>query len=47
MAAASLLAPLNSSMLAVALPDIRESFGVGVGAATGLVSGYLVSVAVA
>ena len=47
MAAASFLAPLNSSMLAVALPDIRTSFGVSVGAATWLVSGYLVSVAVA
>lgn len=47
MAAASFLAPLNSSMLAVALPDIRSSFGVSVGAATWLVSGYLVSVAVA
>jgi EmrB/QacA subfamily drug resistance transporter len=47
MAAASFLAPLNSSMLAVALPDIRSSFGVSVGAATWLVAGYLVSVAVA
>lgn len=47
MAAASFMAPLNSSMLAVALPNIRASFGVGVGAATWLVSGYLVSVAVA
>jgi MFS family permease len=47
MAAASFLAPLNSSMLAVALPDIRESFGVSVAKATWLVSAYLVSVAVA
>lgn len=46
MSAASVLAPLNSTMLAVALPDIRSSFGVGVGAATWLVSGYLVSVAI-
>lgn len=47
MAAASFLAPLNSSMLAVALPDIRGSFGVSVATATWLVSAYLVSVAVA
>jgi len=47
MAAASFLAPLNSSMVAVALPDIRSSFGVSVSAATWLISGYLVSVAVA
>jgi MFS family permease len=43
---ASFLAPLNSSMLAVALPDIRAAFGVGVGAATWLVSAYLIAVAV-
>ena len=47
MAAASFMAPLNSSMVAVALPDIRSSFGVSVSAATWLISGYLVSVAVA
>jgi len=46
MSAASLLAPLNSTMLAVALPDIRSSFGVSVGAATWLVFGYLVCVAI-
>lgn len=44
--AAGFLAPLNSSMLAVALPDIRGAFGVGVGAATWLVSSYLIAVAV-
>jgi MFS family permease len=43
---ASIFAPLNSTMLAVALPDIRHAFSVGVGAATVLVSSYLVAVAV-
>jgi EmrB/QacA subfamily drug resistance transporter len=47
MAAASFLAPLNSSMVAVALPDIRSSFGVSVSAATWLIAAYLVAVAVA
>lgn len=46
-ASASFLAPLNSSMVAVALPDIRAGFGVSVSAATWLISGYLVAVAVA
>ncbi|OAI44562.1 hypothetical protein AYO38_00260 [bacterium SCGC AG-212-C10] len=40
----SLMAPLNSSMVAVALPDIRHDLGVGVGALTWLISGYLIAV---
>ncbi len=44
---ASFLAPLNSSMVAVALPDVRDDFGIGVGPLTLLVSVYLVAVAVA
>jgi len=46
MATASLLAPLNSSMIAVALPAIRSEFHVGVGSLTWLVSSYLIAVAV-
>jgi MFS family permease len=46
-AAASFLAPLNSSMVAVALPRIKHDFHVGVGPLTLLVSVYLVAVAVA
>lgn len=45
-AAASFLAPLNSSMVAVALPRIRDDFAIGVGPLTLLVSVYLVAVAV-
>ena len=37
-AIASLLAPLNPTMIAVALPDIRAHFGIGVGALTWLVT---------
>ena len=43
-AIASLLAPLNPTMIAVALPDIRAHFGIGVGALTWLVTGYLITV---
>lgn len=43
---ASLIAPFNSSMIAVALPSIRSDFGIGVGAATWLISSYLIAVAV-
>ncbi len=43
---ASLLAPLNSTMIAVALPEIRSQFHVGVGALMVLVSTYLIAVAV-
>jgi len=42
----SVFGPLNSSMLAVALPTIRGEFDVGVGAVTVLVSCYLIAVAV-
>lgn len=45
-AAAGFLVPLNSSMIAVALPRVRDDFGVGVGLLTLLVTVYLVAVAV-
>jgi MFS family permease len=45
-AAASFFAPLNSSMVAVALPRVRDDFQIGVGPLTLLVSVYLVAVAV-
>ena len=45
-ALASLLTPLNSTVIAVGLPAIREHFEVGVGAMTLLISIYLVAVAV-
>jgi EmrB/QacA subfamily drug resistance transporter len=41
------LAPLNSTMLAVALPDLRGEFAVSHGAAGWLVSSYLIAMAVA
>ncbi|HET9476424.1 MAG TPA: MFS transporter [Dehalococcoidia bacterium] len=41
------LAPINSTMLAVALPEIRHDFGVGHGAVAWLVSAYLIAMAVA
>jgi EmrB/QacA subfamily drug resistance transporter len=41
------LAPLNSTMLAVALPEIGRAFGVGAGRTTWLVSAYLIAMAVA
>lgn len=44
--AAALLAPLNSTMIAVALPAIRDEFGVGVVAVSWLVTAYLVAVAI-
>ncbi len=43
----SVIAPLNSTMLAVALPEIRDDFGVGHGAIAWLVSAYLIAMAVA
>ena len=43
----TLLAPLNSTMLAVALPDIRADFGVGHAVIGWLVSAYLIAMAVA
>lgn len=44
--AAALLAPLNSTMIAVALPAIRDEFGVGIVAVSWLVTSYLVAVAI-
>jgi hypothetical protein len=41
------LAPLNSTMLAVALPEIREGFSVGHAEIAWLVSAYLIAMAVA
>ena len=41
-----LLAPLNSTMLAVALPRLRDEFDVSAAAAAWLVSGYLIAMAV-
>jgi EmrB/QacA subfamily drug resistance transporter len=41
------LAPLNSTMLAVALPEIRADFGVGHGQVSWLFSAYLIAMAVA
>ena len=40
------LAPLNSTMIAVALPDIQEAFDVSVTATAWLVTIYLVAMAV-
>lgn len=45
-ALASLLTPLNSTMIAVALPAVRAQFHVGVGSLTWLISSYLIIVAV-
>ncbi|HEY8768870.1 MAG TPA: MFS transporter [Dehalococcoidia bacterium] len=42
-----MLAPLNSTMLAVALPDLRRDFGVGYAEIAWLVSAYLIAMAVA
>jgi EmrB/QacA subfamily drug resistance transporter len=42
----ALLAPLNSTMLAVALPGLRDDFDVSAAAVGWLVSGYLVAMAV-
>jgi EmrB/QacA subfamily drug resistance transporter len=42
----SILAPLNSTMVAVALPDIREEFSLSHGTVAWLVSGYLIVMAV-
>jgi len=43
----SILAPLNSTMVAIALPDIREEFSLSHGVVAWLVSGYLIAMAVA
>jgi EmrB/QacA subfamily drug resistance transporter len=42
----TILAPLNSTMVAVALPDIRDEFSLSHGAVAWLVSGYLIVMAV-
>lgn len=42
----TILAPLNSTMIAVALPDIGRALGVGAGEAGWLVTSYLVAMAV-
>ncbi len=42
-----ILAPLNSTMLAVALPELRHDFSVGHGAIAWLISAYLIAMAVA
>lgn len=43
----TVIAPLNSTMIAVALPDIRDDFAIGHATVTWLVSGYLIAMAVA
>ncbi len=43
----AMLAPLNSTMLAVALPELRHAFGVGHAEIAWLVSAYLIAMAVA
>lgn len=40
-----MLLPLNSTMIAVAIPDIARDFGGDAGSATWLVSGYLIAMA--
>ncbi|HEX5239850.1 MAG TPA: MFS transporter, partial [Candidatus Limnocylindrales bacterium] len=46
-ASGAILVPLNSTMLAVALPGIMGEFGLGASTVTSLVSLYLGSVAIA
>ena len=46
LASGAILVPLNSTMLAVALPDVMGEFGLGASAVTSLVSLYLGAVAV-
>ena len=43
----AVLAPLNSTMVAVALPEIRHEFSLSHGAVAWLISGYLIAMAVA
>lgn len=43
----TILAPLNSTMIAVALPEIRDDFSLSHGAVAWLVSAYLIAMAVA
>ncbi|HET7558734.1 MAG TPA: MFS transporter [Limnochordia bacterium] len=44
-ALATMLAPLNSTMIAVALPPIMRQYGVGVAETSWLVTGYLIAMA--
>lgn len=44
-ALAAMLLPLNSTMIAVAIPDIARDFGGDAGSATWLVGGYLIAMA--
>ena len=41
----TMLAPLNSTMIAVALPGVMDDFGVGVASAGWLITGYLAAMA--
>jgi EmrB/QacA subfamily drug resistance transporter len=43
----AVLAPLNSTMIAIALPEIRDEFSLSHGAVAWLISGYLIAMAVA
>lgn len=43
----AILAPLNSTMIAVALPEIRQEFDLSHAAVAWLISGYLIAMAVA
>ncbi len=42
-----ILAPLNSTMIAVALPELRDDFDISHGTIAWLVSAYLIAMAVA
>ena len=44
-ALATMLVPLNSTMLAVALPSIIEDFDVGLATSGWLITGYLIAMA--
>lgn len=46
LAAGTLLNPLNSSMIAVALVQLQDAFSIGVGTVTWLISGFYVAAAV-
>ena len=47
MALGGVLAPLNSTMIAVALPELREDFGIGYSELGWIISAYLIAMAVA
>ena len=44
-ALATMLAPLNSTMIAVALPEVMDEFNVGLARAGGLITAYLIAMA--